>query len=130
MEKIFAEFNHGRWIAICPRCQAVGIIAALDVKPGDFFVCPEEYPNIVATMLVPHPRVKGAFNAVPDPELRLKTRSMAFQQNGAYEIVFPEDAAEIVTTLRVRPVHARNWQPGTTLEELQNENKTYGVGHA
>jgi hypothetical protein len=124
MKKVFAEFNHGRWVAICPKCLAKeGIQSAMDVKPGDIFVCPEEYPDITATALISHPRIKGAFTSVSDEFLREETRRQAIADGNSYQIEFPKDAQEIVKELRKRPRHARNWSPGTTVAELKSENE-------
>lgn len=124
MEKILAEMNHGRWIAICPKCLSEeGIISAMEVKKGDVFICSEEYPNIMATALVPNPRIKGAFNSVPDSVLREETKNQVIADGNAYQVEFPLDAVEIETVLRARPRHARNWSKETTIEELKSENE-------
>lgn len=130
METIFAVINHNRWIAICPRCQAIGSLQAIEVKPGDIFVCPGEHPEILAKTFIPNPRMKGAFNSVPDEILREETRQLAIAQGNAYRVEFPGNAKQIIEALRVRPVHARNWEPGTTLKELRSENARNGAANA
>lgn len=123
MPMIYAEFNHGRWVAVCPGHLEQGIQVAEQVKPGDVFICPADYPDLYAHTLIPNPRVKGAFNSVPDRPLREETRLQAISQGAAHEIVFPDDWQEIENILRGRPVYARNWKPGTTLVELRLENE-------
>ena len=130
MDKIPAHMNHGRWIAFCPACAASGVTVALMVKPGNIFVCPEEYPDTLAKTLVPNPRVKGAFNSVPDEGLREEARERAIRDGVAYEIAFPANIKEIEKILRARPASARNWDPGTTIDELKQGNIDHGVAHA
>ena len=121
--QIFAEYNHGRWVAICPDHQAQGMTIAEVVHCGDVFICPEDYPDLHATTLMPNPRIKGAFNIIPDTPLREETRARAIADGAAHEVLFPDDWKEIEAVLRLRPVHARNWQPGTTLAELKSVNE-------
>lgn len=121
--KIIAEFNHGRWVAVCPACLEQGMQVASAVESGDVFICPNDYPNILAITLMPNPRVPGAFNPIPDEPLRMETHQAALSAGDWYEVIFPEAKAEIERVLRVRPVHARNWIAGVELSELQNENK-------
>lgn len=128
-ETIYAEFNHGRWVAICPNCLREGMQVASVVKIGDVFICPNDYPNLLATTLVPNPRVAGAFNPVPDQPLREETHQAALLAGEYYEVVFPAEKSEIERVLRVRPVHARNWFVGVTLAELQDENERT-INHA
>ncbi len=130
MEKVFAQVNHSRWVAICPFCQAMGIVSAVEVAAGDaVFVCPEEYPGTQANMLIPHARRKGAFVSVPDDDTRTQARQTAIAAEKAYEIVYPAEKAEIERVLRYRPRAARNWYPGVSLEELKAENERMGVTH-
>jgi hypothetical protein len=130
MKKVIAEFNHARWIALCPDCLKQGIQSALEVKPGDVFVCPEEHPNLLATTFVPNPRMPGAFNSVPDVILRRETLRAALDAGEAYQVTFPADKAQIERALRMRPRNAQNWFPGTTVAELLDENERRGVKHA
>lgn len=130
MEPVYAEYNYARWIAKCPKCLLEGIQSALEVKPGDIFVCPEEYPNILATALVPNPRISGAFNSVADLVLRSETRQAAIEAGEAYEVIFPEDKAEIERILRVRTRDGRNWWQGVPLTDLIAENIERGVSNA
>ena len=130
MKKIQAYLNHGRWIANCPQCAELGLTVAKIVTLSEIFVCPEEYPDTMANTLVPNPRMQGAFNSVPDHILRIETRRRAIAEGNVYEIIFPDDKAQIESVLRRRPVHARNWDPATTLEELHNENVRNGVVNA
>lgn len=123
MTTIYAKYNHGRWVAICPDHQALGVIIAEEVHPGDAFVCSHDYPDLRAITLIPNPRVKGAFNIIPDAPLREETRARAIADGAAHEVIFPDDWKEIEDVLRLRPVYARNWQPGVTLEELRRENE-------
>ena len=129
MKKIEAHYNWSRWIAICPNCAAEGKTMAAEVSPGDVFVCPEEYPDVLAKTLVPNPRMAGAFNSVPDAVLREETRQKAIADGNTWQVVFPakKNKTEIERVLRARPRDGRNWQPGTTLEELIEENKERGV---
>lgn len=121
--KIFAEFNHGRWVTVCPVCLQEGLQVASLIKAGDVFICPNDYPNLLATTLMPNPRVPGAFNPIPDEPLRNETHQTALAAGDWYEVIFPAEKAEIEHTLRMRPVHARNWFTGVTLAELQDENE-------
>lgn len=128
MEKILAEVNHGRWISFCPACSLKGMTVAMIVEPGKPFVCPEEFPNTLATTLVPNPRVKGAFNTVADEALREETRNLAIADGNAYEVNFPANKKEIEEALRVRPVVNRNWYAPKTVDDLRRENIENGVG--
>lgn len=130
MEQVYAEYNSARWIAICPTCLVQGIQAAMEVKPGDVFICPEEHPNIMAITLVPNPRLPGAFNSVADTALRTEARQAAIGAGEAYEVIFPAEKAEIERVLRVRPRAARNWWTGVPLSDLIAENIERGVAHA
>lgn len=130
MRIIYAEYNCARWIALCPVCRAQGIQSALEVKPGDIFVCPEEYPNLLATTLVPNPRMPGALSSVPDRVLREETRQAAVATGDVFNVEFPANKSDIERALRMRPRHARNWSPGTTVADLENENSQRGVSHA
>ena len=130
MQKIQAYINHGRWIANCPQCAELGLTAAQIVQPGDVFVCSEEYSDMLAKTLVPNPRIPGAFNSVPDHVLREQAKQQAIAAGNAYEVVFPANKVRIEGELRKRPAHARNWDPATTLEELQDENNRNGVANA
>src|SRR6266545_4482402 len=96
MEKVFAQFNYGRWIGICPRCLALGITAAAEIKPGEnIFVCPEEFPGTQAMMMIAHPQRKGAFRSVPDVDARLQTHQAALDAGNTFEIIFPMEKTEI-----------------------------------
>lgn len=130
MQKIYALYNHGRWIAICPACTAIGLIAASIVRPGEFFVCAEEYPDITATMLIPNPNQSGTFIAAPNQVLREQTKQQAIEASNVYEVIFPDQKKEIERVLRYRPVPSRNWEPGTTMDELTAENTAHGVEDA
>lgn len=127
MKTVFAEFNHGRWIAICPACREQGVISALQVEPNDVFVCPTEYPDTLAETFIPNPRVQGAFNSVPDIALRDQARRSAIEAGNGYEVVFPPEKKEIERVLRFRPVFGRNWWVGVTLEDLRTENQRGGL---
>lgn len=122
-EYIYAELNHGRWVACCPACLKEGLQVASIAKVGEPFICPNDYPNLLATTLMPNPRVPGAFNPVPDLPLQEETRQAVLKTGDYYEVIFPAEKSEIERILRARPVHARNWFNGVTLEELQNENE-------
>lgn len=117
MEQIYAHFNHGRWIAFCPKCNTASV-----VTPNSPMVCAGEYPNLLAKTLVPNPHMAGAFNSVPDEFLRREARQAALDAGEAYEVIFPAEKAEIEKILRARPVHGRNWFPGVSLSELIEEN--------
>jgi hypothetical protein len=130
MEQVYAEYNYARWIVKCPKCLLEGIQSAMEVKPGDIFVCPEEHPNILATALVPNPRINGAFNSVADLVLRAETRQAAIAAGEAYEVIFPEEKAEIERILRVRTRDGRNWWQGVPLTDLIAENIERGVPNA
>lgn len=128
MEQVFAQFNYGRWIVICPRCLALGITSAVEIKPGEtIFVCPEEFPGTQATMLISHPQRRGAFRSVPDEDGRAQTRQAAIASGTVYEIAFPSEKSNIERTLRFRPRHAQNWIPGVSIDELRQENDRNGV---
>lgn len=122
--------NHGRWMAKCPACATIGATVALLVKPGDVFICPEEYPDLMARMLVPHSTKKGAFLSVSDEDARKTAREIALREGDYYEIEFPENKSDIERILRNRPVSARNWNIETTAEELRAENFAHGVGES
>jgi hypothetical protein len=130
MKIIFAQYNHGRWIGICPFCKQQGEIVALEVKPGDIFVCPNEYPNLLAKTLIPNPRVPGAFNSIPDKPLQEETHHAAVKAGNGYEVDFPSEKKEIERLLRYRPLQGRNWFPGVTLDDLRLENKERGLTYA
>lgn len=123
MEKVYAQLNHARWIVICPNCTQMGIISASEVKPGDVFICVEEHPDLMKNMLVPHPRTQGAFNSVPDDYAREEARQSALEAGECFEVVFPAEKPTIEAVLRERPVSARNWFPGVTVDELRVENE-------
>ena len=126
-DTINAEVNHGRWIAFCPVCRDQGMVVALIVEPGVPFVCPEEFPETLATTMVPNPRVKGAFNTVPDEAARQEARELAISRGKAFEVLFPANKKEIEDVLRVRPVAARNWYSPKTADDLRRENVENGV---
>jgi len=130
MEKIYAEFNHARWIARCPACAAQGIISAMLVTPGDVFICPEEHPDILASAFSPHPTLPGAFTSIADPAKRQAARQAAIEAGAVYEVIFPDEKTQIERALRVRPRGARNWFPGVTLVEIESENVVQGVVNA
>ena len=130
MEKIYAEFNHARWIVRCPNCAAQGIISAMVVVPGDVFICPEEYSDILATAFAPHPSMPGKFSSVTDDATRQTARQTAIEAGMAYEIIFPAEKGQIERDLRMRPRGARNWVPGVSLADIQIENMAQGVSNA
>ncbi len=132
MEQVFAHFNHGRWIAICPRCQAMGIVSAAEVRKTEdrIFVCPEEFPGTQAKMLIAHPQRKGAFLSVPDDDARTQARNIAIDAGNSYIVICPPERPEIERILRFRPRYAQNWSPGTTMAELRDENIRNGVKNA
>lgn len=129
MRKINAQMNHGRWIVICPDCAEQGMTVAMEVVPGVPFVCPQEHSNLLATTLVPNPRVKGAFNSIPDLVLREETRRSAVEAGSAFEVVFPPEKKEIERLLRLRPIPNRNWTDAT-LDELRRGNAERGLSYA
>lgn len=126
MDKIKAIYNHGRWIAICPKCAAQGVISAVQVKPGDLFICPEEHEDLMAMTYIPNPNKAGAFNMVPDEAMRAKARAEAIRLGAALEVTFPAEAKAIEDALRPRPLGARNWL-GERVEEILAENAARGV---
>ena len=126
MDTVNAIFNHGRWIVICPRCASQGVTSAVQVKPGDVFICPEEHEDILAITYVPNPAKPGAFNAVPDDAKREEARQTALRLGHALQVVFPAHAKEIEAVLRPRPVAARNWN-GETIADLIAENIERGI---
>jgi hypothetical protein len=128
-KQIHAQYNHGRWIAICPVCAEDGIVSALEVEAGSVFVCPGEYPQIGAETYIPNPRMEGALDRVPDHALREEARRSAIEAGNCYDVIFPPERREIEAILRYRPLHARNWFAGTTVEELHRENEKRGLKH-
>jgi hypothetical protein len=130
MKKVYAEFNHARWIVRCPLCAAQGITAAMIVAPGDVFICPEEYPDILATAFAPNPALPGTFTSIADPLTRQAARQAALEAGAAYEVIFPEERTLIENALRMRPRGARNWVPGVLLADIQIENMAQGVSNA
>lgn len=122
MKQLFAEVNHARWIVRCPVCAEQGNLTAVQVKPGDVFVCPTEYPDMLAMTFIPNPRKAGAFNQVPDDELRKAAHQAALAAGDAFEVIFPAEKEAIEATLRPRLPAFRNWVPGETLQDLQQEN--------
>lgn len=118
---INAIYNHGRWVALCPQCLEQGSQVAELVKFGGVFICPVDYPDLYATTLVPNPRVKGAFNSVPDQPLREETRQRAIDEGAAQTVIFPENWKEIENDLRTKPVHERNWHPVVAHERMVND---------
>lgn len=129
METINAQMNYGKWIAICPRCAAQGLTAAMEILPGALFVCPEENPDLLATTLIPNPRMQGAFISVPDLLLREETHRAAVAAGSAFEVVFPPEKEEIERLLRRRSLPNRNWIDGT-LDELRRGNAEQGLSYA
>lgn len=125
METTDAFYNHGRWVAGCPKCAEEGRLVALQVKPGDLFVCPEEHPNLLAVTFIPNLRVKGAFNPIPDEALRKETFEQAVERGEGYEVIFPREWTSIEAALAGRPRAARNWFPGITIESIRAENEEY-----
>jgi hypothetical protein len=93
-------------------------------------VCPHEYPDTLATTMVPNLRMKGAFLVAADEELRTETRERAVSDGNFYDVVYPWNRFEIENVLRLRPVAARNWSEPTTVDELRQENVERGVSHA
>ena len=130
MKTVDAQYNWARWIVICPTCLKDGRTAAVEVKPGDVFVCPEEYPDLLAKTLVPNPRMPGAFNSVADILLRAEARGKAESDGNAFQVVFPKDKTKIECILRMRPREGRNWWPGVPLSDLVHENAERGVKNA
>lgn len=122
MQKVEAFYNHGRWVAGCPKCAKEGRLVASEINPGDIFVCPEEYPNLLAVTFIPNPRVKGAFNPVPDKALRKETFEAAVKEGDGYEVIFPREWKEIEALLSARPKAARNWFPSVTIADIEAEN--------
>lgn len=122
MKQLLAEINHARWIVRCPVCAEQGTLTAAQVKPGDVFVCPTEYPDMLAMTFIPNPRKAGALNQVPDEELRKQTLQAALAAGDAFEVVFPAEKEAIEAVLRPRLPAFRNWVPGETLQDLQQEN--------
>lgn len=130
MKQTHANYNHARWIAICPHCAQDGKTAALEVQPGDVFICPECHPQVLAKTLLPNPRMAGAFNSVPDVAARDEARQSALALGDCYEVIFPAEKAQIEKALRMRPAHARNWFPGVSLQDIQDENRERGLINA
>lgn len=127
MDTVTAIYNHGRWVAICPLCAAEGVTSAVQVKPGDLFICPEENEDLLAMTYIPNPKKSGAFNMVPDDAKREEARQTALRLGHALEVIFPAEKAKIEAVLRARPVTARNWHPGETVAALIAENAEMGV---
>ena len=129
MKKIKAHYNWARWIVFCPDCALEGKTMAAEVTDDNVFVCPEEYPDILAKTLLPNPRMAGAFNSVPDIILREETKEKAIAEGNAYQVEMPAKKikTEIERILRARPREGRNWQPGVPLEDMIEENKERGV---
>ena len=127
MKTINAQLNHNRWIAVCPTCAEGGQTSAALVTPGELFICASEYPDILATMQVPHRKRKGAFVVVADDDARDEARLAAIEQGAAYEVIFPADKKEIEAALSKRPAAARNWTPGFSVDDLLRENAERGL---
>ncbi len=127
MKKVKAQLNHGRWVVVCPACLLQGVTVAAEVGFGDVFVCPEEHPNLLATALIPHKKMKGAFVSVADEQLRAEAKKSAVDAGDCYEVEFPDDKVVIERVCRKRPVAARNWTPDILLAQLIEENTLRGV---
>lgn len=116
-KQVYAYLNHGRWLAACPIHEFGN---KLEVKPGEMFISPCCYPDIIAVI-----RMKdGSFR--PDNGRRKTARLLAEKAGDVYEVVFPSEFNEIQETVKDRPKHNRNWTPGESPKFLRKENREHG----
>lgn len=120
MEKIYARFNHGRWIADCPNCPSATV-----VKIGDeMVICGACYPDKLAKKwsLLP------SGNPIPssDKSKQDSAKELAYSMSEVYEIVFPDDAKLAEEVLRKRKIEHQHYYPKKeSLEDLERENKRH-----
>lgn len=105
--QVEAEFNHGRWIWRCPKCNGAELAAIGVLGSGVCYSC--------------HPCT------LRDPRSVVKAWKDAEKAGEVYEIILPEEADEIEAILSVRPVKNKNWLPGERPEKLREENAGHGL---
>ena len=118
MKIIKASFNWGRWIWDCPDCNASNIIS-----PGQTMaICGECYPDKMAKKqtIINNVVVDGL-----DHKKQTDAKRQAFGENRVYKIRYPKSHKKIVEALRYRKTEHMCWEPGETVEDLLEENKSH-----
>jgi hypothetical protein len=124
--KAYAYMQQNVWKVKCPKgCDGSAVLAEpnANISPhwaiNGEYICPCEYPKAIAY----NRRIVGGIVA---PMLDLgayKTaKVMASEHDEVFEVVFPENRADIEKVLHERPVQYRSWYPGETIEMLEAEN--------
>lgn len=122
MSTVNAYLNFGRWLVQCPKHGKNG---ATEVLLGTTeYIAPCCYPGIVAQFVG---IVKNKITVIPDESARATARNLARENDEIYQVIFPENLAEIVVETSARPIQNQNWEPGETVEFLQAENAEHGV---
>lgn len=118
-KQVYAYFNHGRWLAACPKHE-FGNKSRVDPLLNRPFIPPCCYPGM--NRVIP-----GKAGLQLDRSARKTAQAEAEKNDDLYEVVFPENWLEIEQALEGRPDEAKNWTPGETLGLLQVENVANGV---
>lgn len=122
MSTVTAYLNFGRWLVDCPKHGKNG---ATEVTLGTTeYIAPCCYPGSVAQFVGV---TKGRITVIPDESARATARNLALENDEVYQVIFPEDAPQILEALAVRPIKNQNWVPGETVEFLQAENVEHGA---
>ena len=102
MKTVQARLNWGRWIVDCPKEHNPLDSKSLEVKPGrdTQFICPACYPQSIAQFVG---MVNGKIQPVPDVSARRTARRLAEEKGEIYNIIFPDNLAEIEAAVSVRP---------------------------
>lgn len=119
MTTIIVSINHGRYIAQCPKCYSSHVVE----QAQSTLVCPACWKGLNAVKFGED--MFGALVQVPHTEMIFYTRDQAAASEEEYSLALPDP--QIMEILRPRPVENMNWEPGETIEFLQEENAAHGL---
>jgi hypothetical protein len=121
-----AMLNGGRWVVLCPDDPQGQHAGQVDPDTDTVFICPACYPDIRAKAF--QQGDDGLFRPVDDPVKQQAASDQASADGHVYTIQWPDNIADILTAVQMRPTANMNWLPTETLDDLNQDNADHGIG--
>jgi len=117
MKSVPVYYNQGRWLADCPDCATPNYIPLRGQATFIPLCCNRDISANALVKVKTHDlegNPQTIWRPVADLELRLKARQKAKDMGREYQLLWPEEAAEIENILRpVGDNHWRCWYPAS-----------------
>ncbi len=131
LAKVIPFFNHGRWLARCPKCKLPNKIKATT----ELFICGNCYPGKLKKR---YSVVEGKIVGNYIKKAQENAKHLAYSEGAVYEIDWPKDAKDVEKELRKRKLIDQSFVPESelphfpqlkkadTLASLRKETKKLG----